>query len=230
MAVAAALYANAAYAGAAIYAATTVLTYVAVAAVTSVVLRALMPTPAMPSFGGGNKKNRGYNVTQSGSALDHQIIYGKMKTAGVRVFDGTTGTDNKKLHRVLAFAGHEIESFEEIYINDEVATINSSGNVTSPSRYSGLVTIKKHLGTSTQAADSDLVSNVSAWTANHRLRGIAYLYCKFTYDADAFPNGVPEITAVIKGKKLYDPRTSTTAWSDNPSLGVRDYWTATGYG
>ena len=194
-----------------------------------IAMSALAPKPKdISNFGG--KSNRGYNVTQTGSALDHQVIYGKMKTAGVRVFDGTTGTDNVQLHRVLAFAGHEIESFEEIYINDEVATINSSGNVTSPSRYSGLVTIKEHLGTSTQAADSSLVSAVSGWTGNHRLRGIAYLYVKLTYDTDAFPNGVPEISAVIKGKKVYDPRTSTTAWSDNPALCVRDYLTATGYG
>jgi hypothetical protein len=197
-----------------------------------IAMSALAPKPKdLGGFGTGNgKSNRGYNVTQTGSALDHQVIYGKMKTAGVRIFDGTTGTDNVQLHRVLAFAGHEIESFEEIYINDEVATINSSGNVTSPSRYSGLVTIKEHLGTSTQAADSSLVSAVSGWTGNHRLRGIAYLYVKLTYDTDAFPNGVPEITAVIKGKKVYDPRTSTTAWSDNPALCVRDYLTATGYG
>jgi len=194
-----------------------------------ILMSALAPKPKdISSFGG--KSNRGYNVTQTGSALDHQIIYGKMKTAGVRVFDGTTGTDNVQLHRVIAFAGHEVESFEEIYINDEVATIDGSGNVTSPSRYSGLVTIKEHLGTSTQAADSSLVSAVSGWTGNHRLRGIAYLYVKLTYDTDAFPNGVPEISAVIKGKKVYDPRTSTTAWSDNPALCVRDYLTTTGYG
>ena len=194
-----------------------------------ILMSALAPKPKdISNFGG--KSNRGYNVTQTGSALDHQIIYGKMKTAGVRVFDGTTGADNVQLHRVLAFAGHEIESFEQIYINDEVAAIDGSGNVTSPSRYSGLVTIKEHLGTSTQAADSSLVSAGFGWTGNHRLRGIAYLYVKLTYDTDAFPNGVPEITAVIKGKKVYDPRTSTTAWSDNPALCVRDYLTSTGYG
>jgi predicted phage tail protein len=56
------------------------------------------------------------------------------------------------------------------------------------------------------------------------------LYCKFTFDVDAFPNGVPEVSAVIKGKKVYDPRNTTTAWSDNPALCVRDYLTATGYG
>ena len=192
-------------------------------------MSALAPKPKdISNFGG--KSNRGYNVTQTGSALDHQVIYGKMKTAGVRVFDTTTGTDNVQLHRVLAFAGHEIESFEQIYINDEVATIDGSGNVTSPSLYSGLVTIKEHLGTADQAADSSLVSAVSGWTGDHRLRGIAYLYVKLTYDTDAFPNGVPEVSAVIKGKKVYDPRNATTAWSDNPALCVRDYLTATGYG
>ena len=35
------------------------------------------------------------------------------------------------------------------------------------------------------------------------------------------------VTAVIKGKKVYDPRTSTTAWSDNPALCcMRDYLTS----
>ena len=204
--------------------------YVVMSVVTSLIMRSLAPTPTAPTFGGGNKSNRGYNVTQTGAALDHQVIYGKMRVVPVRVFDATTGADNIRLHRVLAFAGHEIESFEQIYINDEVATIDGSGNVTSPSRYSGLVTIKEHLGTADQAADSSLVSAVSGWTGNHRLRGIAYLYCKFTYDADAFPNGVPEITSVIKGKKVYDPRTTTTVWSDNPALCIRDYLASTGYG
>ena len=198
-----------------------------------IAMAALAPKPpSLGGFGGGGKSNRGYQVTASGSALDHQVIYGKMKTGGARIFDGTTGTDNVQLHRVLAFAGHEIESFHQIYINDELATINGSGNVTSPSRYSGLITIKEHLGTADQAADSTLVSNVSGWTANHRLRGIAYLYVKLKYDVDAFPNGVPEITAVIKGKKVYDPRDSSAApaWSDNPALCIRDYLTSTGYG
>ncbi len=199
-----------------------------------IAMAALAPKPpSLGGFGGGSSKsNRGYQVTASGSALDHQVIYGKMKTGGARIFDGTTGTDNVQLHRVLAFAGHEIESFHQIYINDELATINGSGNVTSPSRYSGLITIKEHLGTADQAADSTLVSNVSGWTANHRLRGIAYLYVKLKYDVDAFPNGVPEITAVIKGKKVYDPRDSSAApaWSDNPALCIRDYLTSTEYG
>jgi hypothetical protein len=187
-------------------------------------LNALTPKPSTAS------SNRGYQVTQRGSALDHQIIYGKVKVGGARVFDSTTGGSNKFLHRVLAFTGHEIESFDEIYINDELVTLDGSGNVTSPSRYDGKVRINKHLGTSNQSADSDLVSEVDGWTSEHKLRGIAYLYVRLSYDADAFPNGVPEITSTIKGKKVYDPRNTSTSWSDNPALCLRDYLTNTSYG
>ena len=188
-------------------------------------LNALTPKP---SIGG----NRGYQVTQTGSALDHQIIYGKVKVGGVRVFDTTTGKKNKVLHRILAFSGHEIESFEEIYINDELVTLNGSNNVTSPDRYNGKILINSHLGSPDQAADATLVTDedVPEWTSDHRLRGIAYLYIRFTYNADAFPNGVPEETCVIKGKKVYDPRDGTTAWSDNTALCLRDYLTNETYG
>jgi hypothetical protein len=187
-------------------------------------INALTPKPSITA------SQTGYNVTTTSSVADHQIIYGRSKSAGVRVFDTTTGDSNKTLHRVLAFTGHEIEAFEEIYINDELVTIDGSGNVTNPSRYDGYVTIKEHLGSPDQLADADLVAAVPSWTTSHRLRGIAYLYVKLEFNQDVFPNGVPEVTAVIKGKKVYDPRTDTTAWSDNPALCIRDYITSTTYG
>ena len=187
-------------------------------------LNALTPKP---STGG---TSRGYQVTQNGSALDHQIIYGRVKVGGARVFDSTTGGSNKFLHRVVAFTGHEVESFDEIYINDELVTLDGSGNVTSPSRYNGKVRIKEHLGSPDQVADSDLASEVPEWTSQHRLRGLAYLYIRLSYDANTFPNGVPEVTATIKGKKVYDPRSTLTVWSDNPALCLRDYLTSVTYG
>jgi len=183
-------------------------------------MRALMPKP---SFGGSN---RGYQTTAIGTALDHQIIYGKMRVGGARIYDEATGTNNKYLHRIIAVAGHEIQAFDEIYINDEVVTLDGDGNVTSPSQYNGKVRIKPHLGASDQTADTFLVDESEHWTDQHRLRGIAYMYIRLQFDADAFPNGIPEITSVISGKKVYDPRTSTTAWSDNPALCLRDYLTS----
>jgi len=186
-------------------------------------LRSLTPKPSIGGIGGSN---RGYQTTAIGTALDHQIIYGKVRVGGARIYDEATGENNKYLHRIIAVAGHEIQSFDEIYINDELATLDGSGNVTSPSKYSGKVRIKLHLGASDQAADSTLVSESAHWTTQHRLRGIAYMYVRLAFDADVFPNGIPEITTTISGKKVYDPRTSTTVWSDNPALCLRDYLTS----
>jgi hypothetical protein len=186
-------------------------------------LRSLTPKPSIGGIGGSN---RGYQTTAIGTALDHQIIYGKVRVGGARIYDEATGENNKYLHRIIAVAGHEIQSFDEIYINDELATLDGSGNVTSPSKYSGKVRIKLHLGASDQTADSTLVSESVHWTTQHRLRGIAYMYVRLAFDADVFPNGIPEITTTISGKKVYDPRTSTTVWSDNPALCLRDYLTS----
>lgn len=178
-------------------------------------LNALSPKPS--------GANRGYQVNSRGSALDHQIIYGKVRVGGAIVYDETTGTNNKYLHRIIAVSGHEINSFEDIYINDEIATIDDSGNVTSPSQYNGKIRINTHLGASDQVADADLVAESANWTSAHRLRGIAYMYVRMEFDADVFPNGVPTFTATVKGKKVYNPTTDTTAWSDNPALCLRDY-------
>lgn len=186
-------------------------------------LRALTPKPSIPD-------NRGYQVNSKGSALDHAVIYGKVRIGGAVLYDETTGGDNKFLHRIIAVAGHEIESFDEIYINDEIVTIDVDGNVTSPSRYDGKVRINTHLGSPDQLADSDLVAESSKWSTQHRLRGIAYIYVRLKFDADAFPNGVPTVTATVKGKKVYNPATDVTEWSDNPALCLRDYLTSSTYG
>ncbi len=41
---------------------------------------------------------------------------------------------------------------------------------------------------------------------------------------------LPRVSAVVKGLKVYDPRSATTTWSDNPALCVRDLLLSTRYG
>jgi hypothetical protein len=198
--------------------------YLAATAATSMALNALIPKPKLQGV------NRGYQTNARGSALDHQIIYGRVKTGGAIIYNEATGVNNKDLHRIIAYAGHEVTSFDEIYVNDEVVTLDGTGNVISPAKYDGLIRIKEHLGSPSQTADTHLVNESDGlWTTQHTLNGIAYLYIRLSFSSDAFPNGVPEITATIKGKKIYDPRDGTTAWSDNPALCIRDYITS-GYG
>ena len=89
------------------------------------------------------------------------------------------------------------------------------------------VQVTPHYGTASQAADAGLIAgSAGGWTSNHRLRGIAYLVVKLQYNRDIFPSGIPNVSVVVRGKQLYDPRTTTTVWSSNPALCVRDFLTA----
>jgi len=82
--------------------------------------------------------------------------------------------------------------------------------------------VRSYLGTSTQAADAELISKFpGVWTSAHRATGVAYLVVELDYDENAFPAGIPNVSAVIRGMKCYDPRTSTTAWTENPALHAR---------
>lgn len=98
-----------------------------------------------------------------------------------------------------------------------------------PNANTSFVYIGKHLGTTTQAADATHIASNPQWNAARQLKGRAYIYVQLAWDQDIFPTGIPEIKCKVKGKKLYDPRTTTTYWSDNWALCARDYL-ASGYG
>ncbi len=81
-----------------------------------------------------------------------------------------------------------------------------------------------HHGASSQTADPMLRASIpTEWTTNHKLNGICYIAASFDYDKKGMYKGVPQITVQVKGKKVYDPRTDTTAWSSNPALCFLDY-------
>jgi hypothetical protein len=175
----------------------------------------------------------GFIENNVGSVLDHAIIYGETKVGGA-VFYASTSNNDTILHRMIAVAGHEVESFVSFFINDEEITVESDGSVSSPARFAGNVYIETRLGTDDQTAIDlhgfgaavNLPDGSDEWTQAHRARGVAYIYSALKFDTTAFPNGTPVLTAVVRGRKVYDPRTSTTAWSDNAALCIRDYLTS----
>jgi len=209
----------------------------AVSAAMGFVSVALTPKPKKPRVTEG-----GFVQNNVGSALDHAIVYGETKVGGV-VFYAATSNDETILHRMIAVAGHEIDSYVSFYLNDEEITIGDDGVCTAPARFADKVYIETRLGTDDQEAvdlfafyrtvngteepvDVVLDEDADNWTDQHRARGVAYIYSALKFDQAAFPNGVPTLTAVVKGKKVYDPRTATTAWSDNSALCIRDYLTS----
>ena len=210
--------------------------YLAKQATADALSSAMGPSAAEPKFGG-------YNVNRRGAALHHQVIYGQTKIGGVVVFDDAHGTNNENLSRIIAFAGHEISSFEKIYMGryeltlsgDSVTSaqeIDENGNAvgSATNKFNSYIKVRQVTGGHTTSLNGSFTGFSSEWTSNHKLLGIAHLAIIFTYADGVWEEGLPEITALIKGKEVLDPRTSTTAWSDNPALIVRDFLTNSVYG
>ena len=170
---------------------------------------------------------RGTTVTTRDAAAPRKIIYGKVRVGGNVVFIAHSGDDNKYLHLAVVFATHYINSYEEVWFNDNKIWTASGGFQSDWGTYVTMDTTK--LGTSGQTASS-LLTPISQWTSDHKLSGIAYIAFKLEWNQDKFPQGVPNITAVIKGKRVFDPRTNVTAYSTNPALCVRDYLLDSTYG
>jgi hypothetical protein len=82
------------------------------------------------------------------------------------------------------------------------------------------VKIRKFLGAPGQTAVADLVTaSGGKWTSAHRLQGLCGVYVQLEYTPEMFGQiGLPEIKANVRGHKILDPRTGTTAWTDNSAL------------
>lgn len=193
----------------------------------SSLLRPSTPTP-QAAQGGGSATSVDNTVSVKQPAAARQLVYGLAHVGGVFGFFHCVENNNRLLIIVL-LAGHECESIDEVWFDDIVLPLDGSGNVTA-TKYVGAAIVRKYLGSPTQQADSRFISLApGTWTAEHRLAGVCYLAIELIFDARVY-QGVPNITATIKGKKCYDPRTGLTAWTRNSALAVADYLVDPTYG
>jgi hypothetical protein len=168
--------------------------------------------------------------SQSGSILSNvvdpqavaRLIYGRKRVGGPITYVEGVGENNRNLHLIVVLAAHEVDAIETIYLNDEAVTLDGAGVVTS-GPFAGKITIGRFLGSATQTTPATLLSASKSVNSAFRGLGLAYLHVVLTYDADVFSGGVPVITAVVRGKKVYDPRNGLTQYSANAALCLRDY-------
>ena len=190
------------------------------AGASAVVSSVLIPKPSVPSM--GSMGSSGSNLSAKSDPIGNaEIVYGEIRKAGNKVYHETTG-NGRYYHFFVTLAMHEVEEIGDIYINDEIVTIDANGFVTS-NGWQSKVFIKKFTGASNQDIYSDLssVSNSPTQiTSTFKGQGAAVLYVRLFYDANVFKSGIPLITATVKGKKLYDPRKDSTKSSYDSSLGV----------
>ena len=209
----------------------------------------LVPEPEIPDFGQdfSDENNRGALVNKFNANAHIPIVYGTRKVGGNVVFLETSGTDNQYLYMALVLSEGEVADIDAIFINDNQVTW--SGDIADNTQItvgsgdanffsgSSLITCEPHFGSDSQTASS-LLSTLSSWTSNHRLRGLCYLAIRFEWNQDKF-GSLPTVQAVVKGKKVYNPNldstvtggsgshradtSSTWEYSDNPILQLLDY-------
>ena len=218
----------------------------------------IYPMPEIPDYGDmiQDQIAKGVLLNKISANAHIPIIYGTRKVGGNVVFLETSGTDNEYLYMALVLGEGEINNITSIEINEN--TVTWSGSIadntqrtvgSSDSNYykadptvdgssaESLITIEPHFGSDSQSA-STLLSGLSSWTSNHRLRGLAYIALKFKWNRDAF-GSIPVVHAIVQGKKVYNPNldgtltggsgshradtSSTWEYSDNPVYQLLDY-------
>ena len=217
---------------------TKAINYLAIAAVSSWALKALMPKPDFGAFG----TSSGLLANTRTATAPQEIVYGTIRKGGVVTYIESTGDTNKFLHQIIVLAGHEVNAIGNVYINDVTVTIGADYFV-SDARWKDdssnpKIYIRKFLGADNQNVYSQLngIKNSPEWNidgvapsnnedTNFKGEGIACLYVRMEYDQNVFAEGIPLFTAIVEGKKVYDPRSASTAFSANAALCIRDYLT-----
>lgn len=164
---------------------------------------------------------QGMLINTASNVAPLPVVYGTRRVGGTRVFTNTSGANNEYLHIIVALCEGEISAISNIYIDDVLST---------DAKFTGFLTTYTYVGTDAQTHNTNLTADLPAlWGSAYKGSGVAYIYAKLKFDRTAF-SGFPTITADVAGRKVYDPRTSTEVFSNNPALCIRDYLTNARYG
>lgn len=213
----------------------------------------LVPQPDIPDFGAlrPDQNAKGILLNKVSSNGHIPIVYGTRKVGGNIVYMQTSGTDNEYLYMALILSEGVIDEVTAIYVNDkrvyfeggaladnvQSVVVSTDENFYDTENSESLITVEPHFGLDSQSSSTLLKENTN-WGDNHKLSGFAYLAIRFKWNADKF-GSVPTVQALVKGRKIYDPRLDSTvtggsgshrqndsttwAYSDNPILQLLDY-------
>lgn len=177
-----------------------------------------------------------------------KIVFGGPTAMATDVrYQAFTGAGQEYLEQIVCVASHEVQSIDELWLDNEKAWTLAGG---AQGRYVGYLTVTpRTVGTSTNGIAID-----ANWTTSSTLTGCAYLHARFKLTGNSksaespFSGGVTSrMTVRGKGAKVYDPRLdgsvaggagtqraadqSTWAWNDsasrNPAL--QELWYELGW-
>ncbi|MFF1013124.1 phage tail tip protein J-related protein [Proteus mirabilis] len=168
--------------------------------------------PKIPSMDYRDTSER-KQMLRSPSASE-TVIIGKTIASGLLFFaeeEEGEQDENEKITLALALAGHPIDRIGKIWLGDDL--VGTFGDKAS-----------WELHNDRKDADPFMLENCPSWEKDMIGRGMAWLRVTLTFDQEKFPYGLPNVKCEIWGKKLFDPRTGETEWSNNGALVILDYY------
>lgn len=195
-----------------------------------------------------NRYLRGKKPAGADPSAPWQVVYGEREIGGALTFIHSSGPNandpDRHLHLVVTLACHEIHLVKAVYFDgyqvpwDTDLTTRPTGAVNATGIFTGLVVMQINYGTDAQAALSYPVGQTTGhnpvgakWTTNHRQLGHAHVYFRLTTNEKVFKNGTPEVTFLVSGRYVTDPRTGTSAGgAQNAAMILHDYLTNARFG
>ncbi len=191
--------------------------------------KAAIPNQSGYSMQSSNPASDVRNTIRSG-IFPQNTIYGKALVGGVIPWWWISGNRKQYHHFAQVLAGHEIDGIEKFYIGSDEVVVDSSGFVATKKYMRGgkkLIRFTVFKGDQTTLPAELVSASKNKLKATDCATGISWVYVRWEADYDVFGQiGIPEFRFVVRGKKLYDPRSGLTEYSENPALAIRDYLTS----
>jgi hypothetical protein len=189
-------------------------------------------------------------VTKTGSSVPIPLVYGQRRISGQRVFIGSDGDQNKYIHVLESLCEGPIEGMTAIYFNDQLVATSSDNGATwdwDPAVEEGDTDYTDNaaalfrdgsqttaLDTETLTLDGDTVNIHADWRGSTKVgNDTAYIYMVLKWDQEKFGGGLPNVTYLVKGKKvpaIGSDWNSTLSYSNEPARVLYDYLINPNYG
>lgn len=188
-----------------------------------------------PELGASNLNNElSRNINTRSPINFRELVYGRVRKGGQIVFM-ETNDDEDIMYMVITIASHEIEGVESLTFNDSpfIRRANDnwhSGLITNDGgdlgSYSDAITqVYVHKGNGNATIPSSFASDTSLNSTDHKFHDVAAIFVRLKFDANVWAAGLPNITCVMKGKKIAPIGGGTKRWSNNPAEVIQDYLT-----
>lgn len=148
------------------------------------------------------------------AAAPRTVVYGTTVASGVMVFAEEQPGEQEEdelLHMALVVAGHPLDGIGDIWLGDDLVQT-----------FEDYVTWEFH--NNRQTVDPFMKKNCPSWKDDMIGKGIAWLRISFKFNAEKFPSGLPNVKMLKRGRRIYDPRSGQTVFSDNAALVILDYF------